>query len=114
MADDGEGDICEGLGASGEVLLSTTVLFEWLEARGNELSLSSRSQGSEGCWRKQGVIPWFVYVVCVIIVIIVVAHTDALRNYRRRDMRREKISIHRKLTRPGRPTNLTIKHVAPG
>jgi hypothetical protein len=35
--------------------------------------------------RKRGVIPWFVYVVWVIIVVIVVANRDALRNYRRRD-----------------------------
>ena len=35
--------------------------------------------------RKRRVTPWFVYVVCVIIVIIVVANWDALRNYCRRD-----------------------------
>jgi hypothetical protein len=36
-------------------------------------------------WRKGGVIPWIVYVVCIIIVVIVVANRDALRNHCRRD-----------------------------
>jgi ABC-type cobalt transport system substrate-binding protein len=31
--------------------------------------------------RKRGAIPWFMYVVCVIVVVIVVANRDAFRNY---------------------------------
>ena len=34
---------------------------------------------------KRGVILWFVYVVCVIIVVIVVTNRDALQNYCRQN-----------------------------
>ena len=35
--------------------------------------------------RKRRAIPWTVYVVCVIMVVIVIANRDAPRNYCRRD-----------------------------
>jgi hypothetical protein len=41
MPDDGDGGICEGFGASGEVSISTTMFFEWMDAGGNESSSSS-------------------------------------------------------------------------
>jgi hypothetical protein len=34
---------------------------------------------------KQGTIPWFAYVICIITVVIIITNRDALRDYCRRD-----------------------------
>ena len=54
--------------------------------------------------RERGVVPWFMYVVCVIIVVIVVANGDALRNYCRQDDEKTK-RIKPRETHQARPPN---------
>ena len=50
MVDDGDGGVCEGLGASGKVSMFGKRFFESMDARGNDSSSSSSSCSSRSEW----------------------------------------------------------------
>jgi hypothetical protein len=76
MPDDGDGSICDGFGASGEVPQCSS--SGWMRVVMNRRRRCHRVRHDPGdaAYNKQGVIPWFVYVVCVIIVVIIVANWE--------------------------------------